>query len=163
MSNTPAPASSCSGRPPRTTTGSSANSPMSIIEATTELAQIIRLDRDEQSVEAPKQKAAPIPPRIASNGLASAEPGDKLTPETLVIGPGEEVGAPPVRRAIGSEGRDAPLAGDPEDEERVVVCRHDHLRLALGDQLVVAEEIRPVHRDPRSEERRVGKECRSRW
>jgi hypothetical protein len=28
---------------------------------------MILVDRDEQSVEAPKQKAAPIPPRIASN------------------------------------------------------------------------------------------------
>jgi hypothetical protein len=47
--------------------GSTARSPTSIIHATTEGEPMSFVDRDEQRVDAPKQKAAPIPPRIASN------------------------------------------------------------------------------------------------
>jgi hypothetical protein len=38
---------------------------MSMIQPTTEADPIIRVDRAEQSVEAPKQRAAARPPRMA--------------------------------------------------------------------------------------------------
>ena len=66
-------------------------------QATTELAPISRLERDEQSVETPKQSAAPKPPRIAIKCSVCAEPGDQLAPEARVVGPSEKRRTAPVR------------------------------------------------------------------
>jgi hypothetical protein len=54
---------------------------MIIIHASTGPEPIIRLERDEQSVEAAHMTAAPLPPRIASIGesclLGQAGPGSR--------------------------------------------------------------------------------------
>src|SRR2546427_10436436 len=43
------------------------------------------------------------------------------------------------------------------------VAFHDLHVIDVEQQLHAGRVDRPHHRDPRSEERRVGKECRSRW
>src|SRR6266849_8335292 len=91
------PASSWLGVLVRATAGSVTTSPTSMTQATTELAPISRIERDEQRVEAAKQSAAPKPPRIAIKCSVSAEPGDQLAPEARVVGPSEKRRPAPVR------------------------------------------------------------------
>src|SRR2546422_8716565 len=51
------------------------------------------------------------------------------------------------------------VGGEPEAERRLGLRQHDPLR-AAGPVLEVLQDLR---HGERSEERRVGKECRSRW
>ena len=64
-----APASSRAGRPRRARTGAITTSPTSATQATTEAGSMIRLEREEQSVDSAHASAAPRPPRIATTQL----------------------------------------------------------------------------------------------
>src|SRR5262249_61453351 len=72
------------GRGRGTAGADTATSPVSTIQATRVGEPMSLADRDEQSVEAPKQKAAPIPPRMASNvSRRACPPADSRSARSL--------------------------------------------------------------------------------
>src|ERR1700758_5321729 len=71
------------------------------------------------------------------------QPVDELAPEGAVVRPREELGASPVRRAVGRERGDTTGTRASEYEEGDVAHREHHGGVRLGADAVVSEEVRP--------------------